>query len=176
MSWNPAADLSYAGKQEVLLDYWQRFGPFKFVIETGIWQGRGSCMEFRSSATEYVGIEVDNESAAQARADGWDVRTGDSAHWLPVLLASRNAPAFFWLDAHLVAEAGEENHSPLIDELAAILGWPHAAESVVLVDDVRMMGRDGWPTIVDVLQRVGIGHLGTWDADVRADILRLTPR
>lgn len=170
MSWEPQADLSYAAKQDVLREYWSRFGPFRFVIETGIWQGQGSCMQFRSEQSEYVAVESNDESATQARERGFDVRTGDSATILPALLAARNEPAFFWLDAHLVAEANEPSHSPLLAELGAILVWPYAARSVVLVDDIRMMGRDGWPTLMEVLQAVR----SIWVVTQQDDILRLT--
>ncbi len=174
MTWNPQADLNYQGKQAVLAYYWHRYGPFRFIIETGIWQGNGSCMQFRSPDSEYVAVESHDGSAAQARARGFDVRTGDSAVLLPMLLASRNRPAFFWLDAHLVEEAYEENTSPLAAELAAILAWPHAAGSVVLIDDVRMMGRSGWPSVQEVLAQAYV-DTGFWSVEVRDDILRLAP-
>ena len=119
-------------------------------------------------------MEANDASAAIARARGFDVRTGDSAYLLPMLLASRNGPAFFWLDAHLVEEAYEENSSPLDAELAAILAWPHAAGSVVLIDDVRMMGREGWPAVRGVLEQAYV-RPGHWAMEVKDDILRLTP-
>lgn len=171
-----AAHLPQGAKQQLLRDYWRRFGPFRFVIETGVWNGSGSCMQFAGEA-KYVAVEVNEESARAGRAAGYDVRTGSSEEWLPFLLSSRDGPALFWLDAHLVAEAGEENHSPLLEELRAILAWPHAAGSVVLVDDVRMMGRPGWPSLLDVwnLWPDNNGPEGVWRWDVRDDILRLTP-
>jgi len=170
VNWNPDADLNHADKAKVLVDYFDRYGPFRYVLETGIWQGQGSCYQFEPYA-EVVAIESDPESAALAREAGHDVRTGDSAYLLGMLLASRDAPAFFWLDAHLVAEAGETNYSPLMWELAAIRGWPHAAGSCVLIDDVRMMGREGWPSLDAVL-----AVADPWDIDVSDDIVRLTPK
>ncbi len=181
VSWTPSADLSYQAKQLVLVEYWQRYGPFRFIVETGVWQGNGSCMRFAQQATqtdpgsEYVGVELDRGSAELAWRRGFDVRVGDSAELLPGLLAARNGPAFFWLDAHLVVEAYERNHSPLRAELAAILAWPHAAGSVVLIDDVRMMGRDGWPGLRELLEQAYV-RPGLWQVELREDILRLTPR
>jgi hypothetical protein len=173
VSWRPAVDLSYQAKQALLADYWARYGPFRFVVETGVWQGRGSCMQFAGDASEYVAVEKDRVSAVAAWGQGFDVRVGDSAVLLPGILAARDAPAFFWLDAHLVSEAYEVNHSPLLAELEAIVAWPHAAGSVVLVDDVRMMGRDGWPSLREAL---GVYvRAGWWAVEVADDILRFTP-
>ncbi len=173
MNWNPEADLAYADKGKVLRDYFDRYGPFTFVVETGIWNGHGSCEQFQTEA-EVVAIEVDDERAALGRANGIDCRTGDSAALLPQLLASRNKPALFWLDAHLVAEADEPNHSPLMDELAAIREWRHASGSVLLIDDVRMMGRDGWPSAKQVIDYLA-ERCPWWDRELRDDILRAVP-
>ena len=175
MGWDPGADLSYQAKQEVLRDYWRRYGPFRFLVETGVWQGRGSLMQFRGADSEYVAVETSEASAREAWAQGYDVRVGDSAVVLPFLLDCRDEPAFFWLDAHLVSEAYEVNSSPLLAEVAAIVAWPHAAGSVVLIDDVRMMGREGWPSLRCVLERCFV-QSGLWDMRLRDDILRLTPR
>lgn len=175
MSWDPGQDLNYAEKQQVLADYWQRYGPFRFIVETGIWQGGGSAMQFRSERSEYVAIETDRGSAARAWERGYDVRVGDSAELLPQLLLARDAPAFFWLDAHLVEEAYQENSSPLLAELQAIVAWPHAARSVVLVDDVKMMGRDGWPSVRELL-RAAYVRPGFWNVEIADDILRFTPQ
>ena len=128
MSWDALADLGYQAKQQVLRDYWARFGPFRFLVETGVWEGRGSLMQFASEGTEYVAVETDRSSAELAWARGYDVRVGDSAELLPDILAARDGPAFFWLDAHLVTEAYEVNHSPLMAELETILLWPYAAD------------------------------------------------
>lgn len=171
MNWNPEADLSWREKQGVLAEHFDRYGPFRFVIETGIWEGNGSCFQFEPYA-EVVGIEIDEESAALARERGHDVRTGDARVLLPTLLASRDGPAFVWLDAHNVVEAGEEDDSSLEAELEALLAWPHAARSVVLIDDVRMMGRKGWPTLLEVCALAW----PTWAVINESDILRLIPR
>lgn len=169
MSWDQQADLTWGAKQAVLAEYFDRF-PRDVVIETGCWNGQGSCLQFAHRATVYV-IEHDPGFCELARSSPWTVIEGDSATELPALLRLLDRPAFFWLDAHLVAEAGEENHSPLLEELDAILAWPHAAQSVLLIDDVRMMGRDGWPTIEEILSVAS----STWQDRTVADIVRFTP-
>ena len=63
--------------------------------------------------------------------------------------------------------------TPLLEELKAILTWEHAPASVVLVDDMRLLGQPGWPARAD-LAGLDLGEI--WDAEETADILRLTPR
>lgn len=171
--WNPQADLGYQEKQQVLASYWRVWGPFRFLVETGVWNGGGSLMQFAGPDVEYVAVEVDRVSAARAWANGFDVRVGDSAKILPFLLAARDGPAFFWLDAHLVNDDRDEQGSPLTAELAAIIAWPHAAGSVVLIDDARMLGIPGWPGARELIGQVEVA--GFWDIELRDDLLRLTP-
>jgi hypothetical protein len=175
MGWDTMADLGYQEKQLILAEYWARFGPFPFLIETGVWEGRGSLMQLAGGGAEYVAVELERGSAETAWARGWDVRVGDSAELLPGILAARDGPAFFWLDAHLVNEVYELNGSPLEAEIEAIVAWPYAAGSVVLIDDVRMMGREGWPSVRGLLERAYV-EPGLWDLELADDIVRLTPR
>lgn len=172
MSWDQEADLSWGGKQEVLRQYFDA-RPYAYVFETGIWNGQGSCFQF-SDRARVTAIEINPESCEQARRNHPTSRIvqGDSATELAALLTYCPAPAFFWLDAHLVAESGEENSSSLAEELEAIMAWEHGAASTVLIDDVRMMGREGWPSIQDTLEQTA----GFWDQETKADIVRLTPR
>lgn len=171
MSWDPPADLSWGAKQEVLREYFHRY-PYDYVFETGIWNGQGSCFQFCDRA-RVTAIEINAESCAAARVNHPTARIveGDSATELGELLSFCPAPAFFWLDAHLVAEAGEENSSSLEEELQAIMLWEHGAASTVLIDDVRMMGREGWPSIEGTLEQTK----GFWDQETKDDIVRLTP-
>ena len=172
MSWNPPADLSYAAKQMVLAAHFDEF-PRGVAVETGLYNGRGSCYQFLGRA-RVVCLDVSLEQCEMARQAGCEALAGDSRVTLPRLLRALDEPAFFWLDAHAVVEAEEENDSPLYQELEAILAWRHAPRSVLLVDDVRMMGRVGWPSIADVGWLVR-ERAPFWRATVQADILRLLP-
>lgn len=165
------AVLSGGAKAELVASYYDRY-PRNTVIETGIWNGHGSTFGLAPRARIFA-IESDPERAAQAYGMHPEIEVicGDSGSWLTVVLSNLHEPALFWLDAHTVAEAGEPNHSPLMAELDAILAWPHAAESVVLIDDVRMMGRDGWPTCEEVVRAA----CETWEVLIQDDVLRLTP-
>lgn len=162
-----SAVLNTQEKVRLLREYWNRYGPFRFVIETGIWNGNGSAMQFRDEA-EYVAIERNDESAKIARRNGFDVRTGDSAILLPALLASRNAPALFWLDAHDSVEGGDaESSTPILAELEAIKAWEHGDRSVILVDDARCFTWPEWPDCEQLYP------FGPWEN--RDDVLRRTP-
>lgn len=166
--------LTGAGKRELLADVYARY-PRPYVVETGIWNGQGSCTQFLDRATVFA-IETDETSCAMAEASYRDLRVcrGDSATILPNILQPMDAPAFFWLDAHLVSEADQENHSPLMAELDAILNFDHAPDSVVLIDDVRMMGREEWPSLEQV-QEWHLKNARWWSWEVRDDVIRLLP-
>lgn len=122
---------------------------------------------------------VDNDprncSAARGNDPSATVVDGDSGSVLPLILADLDSSALFWLDAHswVGPEFGDNPPgSPLLAELDAILAWPHAATSVVLVDDLRLMDPPllGWPTLASILSRTAI-----WECEEADDILRLTP-
>lgn len=173
MSWNPAADLTYPAKIEVLRDYARRF-ELRTLVETGLYNGRGSGMELRDVVNTWIVLDVDEEQVAQAisvhgATDGF---IGDSGTRMGYMLADLEEPALFWLDAHAVTEDRDANSSPLAAELRAILSWLHADNSVVLIDDVRMMGLPGWPTKDEVVELVR----DTWAVVSLDDILRCTPR
>ena len=170
MSWNPDADLDYAQKQQVLRDYFDRYRP-EYVIETGLYAMRGSCFQFVDEASVIAfDPEITNRRAA-LRA-GCIYTAADSRDLAPVLRVLVDAPAMFWLDAHAVVEHREDNSSALREELAAIREWPHAHRSVVLIDDMRMMGLPGWPTLTEVRALTE----GLWDREERDDVMRLTPK
>lgn len=159
--------LEGGGKVQVLRDYLQKTG-LRTLVETGLYEGRGSggsCLDLLDSLV-IIDISPDNCDKAGRNYPSARVIQGDSGEVLPAILPDLG-PALFWLDAHAVTDDLEENHSPLLAELDAILAWPHAAQSVVLIDDVRMMGLPGWPTLDDVL-----ALSDGWEATVKDDILR----
>lgn len=173
MSWNPAADLTYPAKIEVLRDYARRF-DLRTLVETGLYNGRGSGMELRDVVDTWIVLDVEAKQVDAAVLEhgascGYH---GNSGETLAPVLAGLEEPALFWLDAHAVTEDRAANSSPLAAELRAILSWLHADNSVVLIDDVRMMGLPGWPTKDEVVELVR----DTWAVVSLDDILRCTPR
>lgn len=161
--------LGQAGKAEVLREYFDTFNP-QTVIETGVWEGWGSCFQFHDRAN-VIGIEANDESSERARQNGYNVITGDSATVLPKLIRTLDNRAMFWLDAHTVEWIDGHGSCPLLTEIETIKQWRYGADSIVLIDDVRMMSEPGWPGLESVLASCG----DTWKIENRDDILRLTP-
>ena len=149
----------------------------RVMVETGLYGGGGSGMNFVDRLDLYVILDMDAENCLTARANfpAAVVVSGDSGKTLPGLLERLHVPALFWLDAHLVADIDETAAldkwpCPLLDELAAIHAWPHAYTSTILIDDVRLFGSYGWPNRADVL-----AACHGWQLAEADDILRLTP-
>lgn len=163
-------------KAELVWGYARRYGV---LVETGLWNGGGVSTQLQARGLQCFAIDLDPANVRAARK--WDVRAfcGDSSELLRSLLQLTflQRPACFWLDAHFVAgldepAAWERHPCPLLDELAAIQGWPYAAASTVLVDDMRLLGSPGWPSRAGLDFALGNG----WQAAEEADVLRLTPR
>jgi hypothetical protein len=171
MDWDPGADLTYTAKLEVVRGYLERSG-LRTMVETGMWNACGSGMQMQNLLDTYIVLDISPEQCAEARARGFTAVEGDSGYSMPSVLDTLTGPAFFWLDAHLVSEQNEQNYSSVMDELDAILAWPHHRASTILIDDLRMMGREGWPTVEGV--RVKVGNV--WVREESSDVMRLTPR
>lgn len=93
---------------------------------------------------------------------------GDSAAILPATLTRIKKPTLFWLDAHPgeIGTAGTYGKTPLANELSAIRDWNGTC--VVLIDDVRLFGEPGWPTLAQV-ESAMVG----WSAKLVDDVLML---
>lgn len=169
----PEPVLSAGTKQLILSDYLDRF-PRDVVIETGIYNGHGSTFHLVDRADVYA-IERDHASCDLARNlhPGVIVWNDDSATFLADILGMLDRPALFWLDAHCMVEYDTLDSSPLSFELQAILEWPHCRDSVVLIDDLRLMGRPGWPTLEELREWLAVPW---WTYTELDDVLRLTPR
>lgn len=78
-------------------------------------------------------------------------------------------PRCVWfLDAHNSEPNVKEAESPLLDEVRAIA--KRGGDDVILVDDVRLLGQHGWPTLEEVIEAAG----DRFEAEVIDDVLRLT--
>lgn len=161
--------------------------PHPVLIETGTWHGDGIAAALEAGFGRVVSIELSEDlyRAARARFRG-DCRVtlchGDSADWLPVVLAELHQPATFWLDAH---DSGGDTArgpeaSPLLRELDVIAAWPEHADAV-LIDDVRLFGADFPFPLLDVEERLMRMHadytlefVSGADQTLGADILAAT--
>lgn len=174
--------LSHADKVELIRGYLDMSG-LKVMVETGLYGGGGSGMNFLSTLERYIVLDKDPQNCATAReyhpaqiaAGTVSVVEGDSGARLPGVLRRLDGPAFFWLDAHLVVDIDEVDAldqwpCPLLRELEAVRAWPWAFRSTVLIDDVRLFGSYGWPDRASVL-----AACDGWAVHEAQDILCLTP-
>jgi hypothetical protein len=165
-------------KSALLAAYKGRHPGLEVLIETGLWQGRGSGMAVAHLFTRYYAIDIDRRNVELAREAGFvGIHCGNSADRMPLLLGSLGCPALFWLDAHYVesidGDLALERRCPLLAELRAIREWEHGPASVVLIDDVRLLGTPGWPTLAELGETAGALH--PWRRETRDDVLRLEP-
>lgn len=177
----PNGALGGDGKERLLIAFAEYYGC-RTLVETGLWNGRGSGMRvFESGAVDYyvaIDWQGDNIDAVLDRYHGRDDYSaiiGDSGRILGGLPAwTAPAPFLFWLDAHALDASEGAPPCPLRAELEAIIGWQHAGSSVVLIDDLHMMGTFDWPQLDDVRRLVDDADL--WDRAEDANIIRLTPK
>ena len=149
--------------------------PYGVLIETGLWNGWGATLALEGQIAERYAIDADYENVVRAREKNVEAFTGNSATMLPALLRRIWKPACFWLDAHYAVEGDDylaANPCPLLAELDAILNWPYARDSTVLIDDLRLMGSPGWPTLEEVRAKA---REQTWTHEEAGDVMRLTP-
>lgn len=166
--------LNPSGKIAVLREYAERFG-LRTGVETGIYVGHGSMMEMQDVLDTIILLDFDhlNCAAAMQACPRATVVCGDSRWTLPTVLTRLDEPALFWLDAHLIEIDGPltgDYPCPLLDELDAIARLARAG-SVILVDDLRQMGENGWPTI-ERLREKAHAHWG--QVEEADDIMRIT--
>jgi hypothetical protein len=164
-----------AVKQSLVAGYGRRFGLDR-LVETGTYRGEMVVAQ-RGRFRQIWSIELDDrlyaEAAARFRGDRHvTILHGDSASVLPQLLQGIREPCLFWLDGHYSGgvTARGESDTPVVRELAAILGHPVAGH-VVLIDDARMFGSGDYPTAEAVREQVNSAH-PDWSVAVRDDVIR----
>lgn len=143
----------------------------RFAVETGTYLGASALM-LATVVDEVWSVELKPDILEQARANtahagGIHLYDGYSPEVLPVLLEQVPGPALFWLDGHGGTFGANDVPShirecPVLEELAAIDQYPHAADSVVLIDDARAFfgpmlqhRPEDWPTFVEVATALG---------------------
>ncbi len=149
------------------------------LIETGTYRGE----MVRKCLRHFEGIwsiELDEQLAADAAKKFSEyphvhILQGDSSSKLPEILTRVNQPALFWLDGHfsggITARADKE--TPLLEELRAVRDH-HIKRHVLLIDDARLFGTGGYPTMAEVTTAV---HEIAEDYQITlvADVLRCEP-
>jgi predicted O-methyltransferase YrrM len=156
--------------KHALLRETARSRDLSILVETGTYTGE-TAWAFRREFDRIETIELEPSLARLARmrfarTPSVRVHEGDSASVLPEILESLDRPALFWLDAHPCTDrSATDAPVPLVAELAAIAAHPVDGH-VVLVDDMRLMGREGFPAVEQLrlpgyrLERIGdVGRL-----------------
>lgn len=143
-------------KRHTLAAYAKEFGVQVFV-ETGTHRCETTWF-LRRHFRELHTIEVEPAKVAAAKrlCDGQPhihVYEGDSGKVLPQVLAKLTEPALFWLDGHYMdAHSGDPNNkTPASAELLAVLRHP-VKDHVIVIDDASLFnGRDGYPSMDELL-------------------------
>lgn len=142
----------------------------RYAVETGTYLG-GTAGQLAGVVDQVWSVELLPEILAQARErlsglHNVQLVEGYSPDVLPGILADVPGPALFWLDGHGGTFGGDDVPAhvlecPVLEEIAAIDAWPHAAGSVILIDDARaffgrlLHHRPDWPTFLEVADALG---------------------
>ena len=143
----------------------------RYAVETGTYLG-GSALMLADVVDHVWSCELKPEILSQARDRTAHKRNislyeGYSPELLPVMLKEVPGAALYWLDGHGGTFGADDTpphirECPVLEELAAIEGHPHAAESVILIDDARAFfgpmlqhRPEDWPTFIHVADALG---------------------
>lgn len=140
------------------LKYFQQKFSLTTFIETGTYQG-WTVAALLSRFERIYSIELDPLLAENARTkfqsyEHVDIRQGNSANVLPLILKDISVPTLFWLDGHYSGHgtAKAEKDAPIHEELEAIAAHERN-DHVILIDDARLInGTNDYPTIENVLK------------------------
>jgi hypothetical protein len=141
-------------KREHLLSL-VRHRDLRVFVESGTYLGES--VEFlRPHMDRIVTVEVEPKLHADADAKfagdpAIDVRFGDALDLIPAIVRELDQPALIWLDGHF--SGGVTGQGEFVEPAQAILekfaDAPPPAGSTVVIDDLRMFGREAapWPTL-----------------------------
>jgi predicted O-methyltransferase YrrM len=159
---------THADKEVVVRGAAEKFA-IRQLVETGFGEG----MMVRDVAKLFdkiTSIELDQERYRKGVEEfghepSIHLLCGDSAELLPAIVRELEGACLFWLDAHM------DDTSPIISELHAVLSRGGAGDGdVVIVDDLRFLGRDGWPSVAEVLKTI-LTHYPEWTIKMQDDVL-----
>jgi hypothetical protein len=169
-------------KEGILRSYADEFG-LNTLVETGTYLG-DMVFALKDSFDEIYTIELDSYlyKRAKRRFSKYGhihVLQGDSGEVLPGILASldKTKRVLFWLDAHYCGgiTSRTEIETPVVKELEWILTH-FDCHYAIMVDDARCFaGKDGYPTISDVVTLVS-AKCPTTVAEIENDIIRIHPK
>lgn len=162
--------LTMPGRKTEILRETARTHRLTTMVETGLWEGRGSGMQLfqEGTITQYfaLDIQVRNCDIARYHHPTATIVCGDSRWTLPTVLSQLAGPALIWLDAHWGQDEIESTECPLLWELACI-----PDHHTVLIDDLRLMGETRYPPL-GALRKFA----ARWNVQESEDIMHLTPK
>ena len=178
--WRGPTPVPHGIKRRIVRGYAREFNA-RTLVETGTYMG-DMLAGMLSNFDELYSIELspiyyERAQLRFARRPKVRLLCGDSGEKLAELLPRLQNRTLFWLDAHFSGgnTARGAIDTPIMQELARILGRPDSRD-VVLIDDARcFIGHDGYPTIDEVRQYV-TSKRPDYDVELSEDIIRLTPR
>lgn len=143
-------------KRRHLLRLFQERGH-SILVESGTYMG-GTVDFFLPHAAEIVSVELDDRLYAAARerfAGHAHVRIvhGDSRDAIPAEVARAQSAPLVWLDGHWsgTGTALGDEPEPALTILQRLAQAPLLAGTTIVVDDVRLLGREGAPPLEDVV-------------------------
>lgn len=160
-------------KEQIVLAYAKRYG-IEIFIETGTF--RGAMVQAVQHAFKHVySIELDHGLYADAHQrfanlEHVQILHGFSSFYLRQICPTINKPILFWLDAHYSGEGtarGLED-TPIFEELDIISR--RNQRDVILIDDARLFGSNGWPSLDDLIASLDNLHR---EMTIQDDIIRI---
>jgi hypothetical protein len=140
--------------QEKVLD---RFGDYNIFIETGthvaksaIWAADWFKQVYTIESVNHYYLRS-QQNIIQSGKRNIELFYGRSQDILPNIVNALNEPAVIWLDAHWSRDLEGQKPSivcPVIEELKIISNSNH----IILIDDARLFGSNGWPSLDHVMQ------------------------
>jgi hypothetical protein len=176
----------YEEKRNIIRSYQKQYG-LDVLVETGTFMG-DTVDALRKDFRKIYSVELSEDLADKAaKRFAGDERVtivkGNSGLIMKQLLGDIDCPCLFWLDGHYSSEffvngsyiktARGEKHTPVVEELEAILSSKHAKKHVALIDDARLFkGTNDYPDISELKQLIH-RYDPSVTVEVKRDIIRI---
>jgi hypothetical protein len=168
-------------KADVIDEYQQKY-QYNYFVETGTsFAGTLTAVPDRClhPFKHLFSFEFDHAKYLRAIEHTWiydniTVIYGDSGIHLGRFLDFLNEPCIIFLDAH---SAEPEDSTPIREELSGCLyrGNTLGKKHVILIDDARLFGAEGWETWPYIEWIKSTALLNHYNYEIKDDIIRLEP-
>jgi hypothetical protein len=137
--------MSFKNTKEQLSEY---ISPVFF--ETGTYLGETCITACDLGFERVITIELFKEQQDKAMKNcyGYDIEfhLGKSVNIMESILPNINSRITFWLDAHISSNQNPmgTDENPLMQELDIIKNFSKRNDNIILIDDLRILGKHGW--------------------------------